>query len=390
MAPAKTGRATAKGLSFASLLALTAANGVPKCNQSTGSMLEQMFKTFKDGELGFAVHTEKATSVNDLKLHAYCYPVVNGTTRRMVVSEFSMTMIAVKTMWPSFLEKPQGELWVERDQDGFGGVDLRLEEFNGKTIDYGKQTNTGIEIQQEGGRGRCSDGDIDYYDGTVRIKQDLKNIQAGAAITTYMFKNDAEKNLSAKDQIKYTMDVDVGGCTLQVVYDLPPMKGGGLSAKVRSVIGAGWLGDAKEQELNKNIRFVMDDVKQIVSVFAPGQLLCEAAGQRRNCSGVSWYAKELLSFSKRFVCAKTGEVVLATMTPSEDPTDPYMMATLNATQAPESCGTMNWDPLVKPLGMDPSYNPQGTNTINNAFRVGGGVSFAWMLVTMGIFWSSFE
>jgi hypothetical protein len=230
------------------------------------------------------------------------------------------------------------------------------------------------------GSSRCTSGTEFIYDGGLMVTNTRGDYLKYRA---YYFKNKAEQAAAKLDNRNAGLPYakifgDANGCSAEVVYEFTPASGGGLAVGVCATT-VEWTYEG-EQRL-RDASALYDAGDEIVV-----QVKTEALRQSQNLASdtaCDTGYTDFFRFSKNFICKSTGVSVAASSiswanvldqwstTISTDPsnpslfqTEPYspndgwasggghskslcMLVTLDAAAAPESCGTMYWDPLVQ-------------------------------------------
>ena len=258
------------------------------------------------------------------------------------------------------------------------------------------------------------------YDGGVMVTAKI-----GPELTyrMFMFKNDALIADAKKDPknagLPYAHPFpSANGCNAEVVYEFKPKAGGGLEVNLgleqlmmRVMKTVSWLGTDKEVVITA----ARAAIKKAARYPVPLDQECDAEG----------VTEELVRFSRSFICASTGQRVVASVFGPKDsalkfhPEKPVkfedmfpnlMSKTdapgfdfggldfrlgLNESQAPASCGTMYWDPyLQSPLagptatepnppydtGLDDSSLPSDTSAAADSRRASSALSVVTVAV----------
>lgn len=217
-------------------------------------------------------------------------------------------------------------------QDSWGQIDLQLKSVNGNIPGL-----TGQSITASDPACTYGDGSQGFYDEGVVVTQ---VISPEATVKAYMFKND---DIRVDSDLENTMTIDtMGKCKLELLYGVKPNSGGGLELEVKAEVKAGFSGDEIEREINEGIQLELRS--ESVVVQGPERLLRKAVGLDYEDIDATTMT-DLFECSKVFVCDATNAHVTATFVLNGN----EMKATLSSSDAPESCGTMWWDPLVTPL-----------------------------------------
>ena len=195
----------------------------------------------------------------------------------------------------------------------------------------------------------------------------------------------------------------INGCSIEIVLEVSIKAGGGVS-----VVGSFPL-ESMALEREKAVRgsvSLCKTEKEIIA-FAGIKQLREAQNVEYDPTCETGN-REILRFSRTFVCKATGQSVEASFEfntktgvaskVSSDCTKPtpYMTGTpgtgmklheapsftmtLTAAQAPESCGAMYWDPLLAPLDFGKQTMPALTQFSGEAVRATGSAMIIWSLL----------
>lgn len=228
-----------------------------------------------------------------------------------------------------------------------------------------------------------------FYNGGVLVEK----TRGPVTTRSYIFKSDADRELAKADDrnlgLKYAKTfTGESGCDTEVVWEIEPKAGGGLYLELQVPL------DAKSCETEQGLRNAVATyyTGEELVVLVGKKALKEASYLNSTC-GAGGY-RELVRFAANFVCKSTGANVAATVTfmndqgtqlqlseLSTDPSNPTpfytgtgvnyfgsegvcdggsdwrpagsrFTMTASAADAPESCGTLYWDPLLQAVPGD--------------------------------------
>jgi len=278
---------------------------------------------------------------------------------------------------------PEGmELIAERGsaQDSWYGPLLQIprvnnEEVGAPNFDATEKVTHSL-LGGVSGTKACTYGNKFYYDGGV-----MGEVKRGTQLTyrTFQFKNDVARKqalMASTDTVnpglKYAGSFSgSNGCDLEVVLELGLMNGGGLN--VMGSIPLESMALERELAVRGSVKVCKTDTEIIV--LAGVKELREAQNLVYNPE-CEIGDREIIRFSRNFICKATGQAVTAdmvfhtqdgeTMDISDDCSNPtpYLAGpnkkmklheaasftmSLDAVRAPTSCGAMYWDPLLAPL-----------------------------------------
>lgn len=241
--------------------------------------------------------------------------------------------------------------------------------------------------------GYNQNGEVDheraFYDGGVLIEK----TRGPATTRSYIFKNDADRELAKQDSrnagLQYAKTfTGENGCDTEVVWEIEPKAGGGIDLELTVPLDA----NSCETEAGlRNAIHVWYTGEEVVVVVKRRAL--KEASYLSTCDSDGY--KELLRFASNFVCKATGETVAASVkflddryreyslgelsTDAANPTPYFTGVGVNylgeggrcvegglsyrphgsvfrisatAADAPESCGTFYWDPLLEAVPGD--------------------------------------
>jgi hypothetical protein len=316
--------------------------------------MEELLSTYSPGELAFRDHREQATQV-----HVTCY-AIGGTAPndlavvQRVETEFQRGQVGVGSFQPD----PDAS-YPCQNQNSWGQLNLEVMDLNGvSAYDQGAQS---ITIENEP---TCLMSGYDnhfFYNGSIHLRQVVSD---HLTIDAYMFRN-AEAQSAAN--LAHTMTIGtMDACKMELIYSFRPQTGGGLHAEIDVRQHA--FGIA-ETDVNAAITSVRNTAENKLSIYIPKNKLIEGAGlgpdgcgstcptngqqggggttttagpQGSQCSDE---AHHLVDVSLSFTCASTGALVNPTLTWEGN----RIIIDLTSAQAPESCGTLYWDPLITPV-----------------------------------------
>ena len=322
---------------------------------------------FSVGDLGFSLYTE-----NPNHLHLTCMAVgeaAAGSNESLAVvqrtvTEFQRGQVGIASRQPA-----QDAAYPCSDQDSWGQLNLEVTEINGISVfDAGAQSITASEPTCQ------MSSDTTFFDGSITINQTVNEY---LAIEAFMFKNDeiAQQTLAS---IPHTMTLgNMGACRIELLFMFRPMSGGGLSARVQVRLHA--FGNLEEQ-VNNAVTAVTDTTNNALVLSLPTDLMLDGSGQGPSGCGsttplnASSPNSTLMEIAMSFVCASTGESVSGTM----EWDGQAVMVNLTPEQAPESCGTLYWDPLVTPI-IVPS-TPVALGSGGGGLVIGGVQVPMWALI----------
>ena len=229
-----------------------------------------------------------------------------------------------------------------------------------------------------------------FYDGGVLIEK----TRGPVTTRSYIFKNDADRELAKADErnlgLKYAKTfTGENGCDTEVVWEITPQNGGGVEMELTVPLDAA---SCETEQGLRNAVHVYYTGEEVV-VLVTRRALKEAHYLNATCDAGGY--KELVRFASSFVCKETGESVSATVkffndrdeeyaasqlsTDASNPTPYYTGTGVNylgqggrcteggisyrphgsrfqisasAADAPESCGSFYWDPLLQAVPGD--------------------------------------
>eukprot|EP00929_Paragymnodinium_shiwhaense_P036100 TRINITY_DN19395_c0_g1_i1.p1 TRINITY_DN19395_c0_g1~~TRINITY_DN19395_c0_g1_i1.p1 ORF type:complete len:421 (-),score=72.01 TRINITY_DN19395_c0_g1_i1:68-1330(-) len=335
---------------------------------SDGGHLSAAWQTYKTGEQGFTYYEETA----DKQTHLSCFVLQEGensselqqkitvefkghkigiATRNVNgvyplntvegIDEHKTHMVAVlgETKAAEEVESMKSKLQrIGRLQDSFNSFHSKLMAVNGVELGESDDDTTTLILPNKTGKGFCSlpDGEHGFFGDTARI--DIKSGTSNdlVSMVSYMFRNAAAKEAS-KGEVTYTMDLGDLKCATETILGIKPATGGGVSVKFEVRAG----GFVDENGLNDRMTFhILSDQVQIL---LPKQRMLLAVGLVPEGSENETHM--VLSVATQFVCDATKELVNGTI--ESDGSTSFIM-TLSPSVAPESCGTMYWDPVQNP------------------------------------------
>jgi len=209
------------------------------------------------------------------------------------------------------------------------------------------------------------DSEHAFYNSSVHLSQVVSD---HLTIDAYMFRN---TDAQAAANLPHTMTIgSLDACKMELIYAFKPQTGGGLHAEIEVRQHAfGGL----EPEVNAAITSVTNTGENKLSLYIPKNKLIEGAGLGPNgcgskcpvdmqeegttttnpndhCTG-GWH--HLVDVSLSFTCASTESLVNPTFTFANN----LLTVDLTSDQAPESCGTLFWDPVVTPVDVFADSSP---------------------------------
>ena len=213
-----------------------------------------------------------------------------------------------------------------------------------------------------------------WYNGGVLIEK-ARGPNHVLTTRSFMFKTDAHRALAAQDRrnrgLEYAKTfAGENGCDTEVVWEIKPMSGGGIDMELTTPLDATSCETEKELRNNIAVHFTGDEV--VVSVTR--RALTYANFLDSACADASGY-KELVRFAANFVCAATGEEVVADIIYLDDRDQPY--APNPSTRA--GGGVWNGQTIL-PLSRDasnptPFYTGVGVNYLQpGGYCTTGGIS----------------
>ena len=302
------------------------------------------------------------------------------------------------------------------EQDSWYGPLLQVTDVNGEGLnDAALDTTQTIKherIQGINGATKCTKTEggrtLTFYNGGV-----MGEIRRSANLVyrSFQFKKtgDREEAMAISTDtvnpgLKYAHSfAGINGCSIEIVLEVSIKAGGGVS-----VVGSFPL-ESMALEREKAVRgsvSLCKTEKEIIA-FAGIKQLREAQNVEYDPTCETGN-REILRFSRTFVCKATGQSVEASFEfntktgvaskVSSDCTKPtpYMTGTpgtgmklheapsftmtLTAAQAPESCGAMYWDPLLAPLDFGKQTMPAPTQFSGEAVRATGSAMIIWSLL----------
>ena len=293
------------------------------------------------------------------------------------------------------------------NQNHWLGPVLKINSVNGESLDSAedKELETSL-IHGIGGKAcivkkgnEIDQTDYIVYDGGLLITRARGTF---AKSRTFMFKNEEVKVKAKLDPknagLKYAKSfVGASGCDAEIIMEFTPAPGGGIELSFGATLTAFNIEDETllldEQYVHVDGNEVVVSLKKSAMVSAQHVEPCEAED--------SGYL-ELFRFENSFICKNTGDRINASVVMrnagdkeipysnfSTDPSSPtpyqtnpktargtmidgvmvpyYVMELIlraTADEAPESCGTLYWDPLVHANpGDGRSSNVQGLGLI---------------------------
>ena len=321
--------------------------------------LDSRLAEYAPGELAFTV---KDTFSTTGQIGVTCYAMGADNSSLAVVqrteTEFQRAMIGINSGQPgatNHLDYPCGAEDPVR-QNGWGSLILEVLDLNGGSpYDAGAESITANS-------GTCAlPNDYQFYDGSVHITQ---RVSASLTIDSYLFRNAAQQ---AAADLSHTMTIGaMDACKIESMFQFKPTltAAGGLQARIEvrqhgfgrpsaTVPEPG----VTETYVNSQMRAVTNVAENKISIYLPTSVVKEANGQGPGGCGtkfseVSAERQHLVDVSLSLVCAATG----ATITGGIEWRDRNLHISLTAAQAPASCGTLYWDPLITP------YKPQAQRT----------------------------
>ncbi|CAD7936663.1 unnamed protein product [Amoebophrya sp. A120] len=334
-------------LRLVALQAASYARAAPACGSRAfdlgtgGSPFLREWANLDVGELAFSYYKE-----HDNHYHISCYEV--GPTPQAFAAADNGTVIPLKSRVTAELyrhafgiaTKSLTGTYPLASQDSFGQINLLVKEVNGVTIGVDSAATINpmagsVDCETEATRGVF--GHTAKFLTTSTVSSDL-------SMKTYLFRN-AAAFAAARSEIRYTMDVggsDVGKCALEIEFGVKPKAGTGgvtLEVQIRQhayVNETGLNSQMSTQNNTNDWSFLLPKDQLLQATGASASEIAAAVGQ----------SVTLMAVAKKFVCGSTGAHVEASFVII----DRTMTITLTPAQAPVSCGTMYWDPLVKPNG----------------------------------------
>ena len=293
---------------------------------------------------------------------------------------------------------------------------MRLDKWPGLLMDMGNLNNANPHLNHESwaagekfkhmlpygidGGTVCDDSDYEngkvmheraFYDGGILIEK----TRGPATTRSYIFKRDDDRELAKKDSrnagLQYAKTfTGENGCDTEVVWEIEPKAGGGIDLELTVPIDA----NSCETEAGlRNAIHVWYTGEEVVVVVKRRAL--KEASYLSTCDSDGY--KELLRFASTFVCKATGEAVAASVKFYDDVDREYALSNLStdaanptpyftgkgvnylgtnppgrcvegglsyrphgsrfsisatAENAPESCGSFYWDPLLEAVPGD--------------------------------------
>jgi hypothetical protein len=314
------------------------------------SSIEELLTGFSPDELAFSDYREQAT-----QLHVTCR-AVGGTGSsdlaivQKVVTEFQRGQVGVGSFQPV-----DDASYPCSNQNGWGDTLLEVMNINGvSAYDEGAQS---IMMQTEP---TCLfDSEHAFYNSSVHLRQIVSD---ELTIDAYMFRN---ADAQAAANLQHTMTIgSLDACKMELIYTFKPQSGGGLHAEIEIRQHAfGGL----EPQVNAAITSVTNTAENKLSIYIPRNKLIEGNGLGPSGCGSTCPSDatggdggtttttnpsdkcaggihHLLDMSLSFTCASTGAIINPTFTFQDN----KLTVDLTSAQAPESCGSLYWDPVVTP------------------------------------------
>lgn len=324
-------------------------------DSSDGSKMSTTWENLTTGESAFFYYQE-----DERTIHVSCWVMTDDgfndkvtvelTRHDMGIGSKSMSGIytynteeGIKSMTKHLIEELGEEdgKQAEKDmlarfaregqlQNGWGGTGLSIQQINGEDVGDAAAT-----AKPEGG---CRiDDDHGFFEDTAKFA--TTSSTGKTKFTSYMFRNEAARERSKKD-IQYTMSLGQDACAVEILVALKPKEGGGIDItfEVKQ-----WAAFSESMMVRKflQVEYFADRVE-----FSYPTRVVQLAGGIPP-SGSSNSTSIVLAIATELVCEETGQRVPANIT-RNDPTGGQFRLTVGASDAPESCGWMFWDPLLQP------------------------------------------
>ncbi len=361
-------------LSLITLLSLASWAAAAPCTRST---LEMLSTDYTPGEKGLEVYSENAYTH-----HVSCYVVgtrdtsgANATvtandTASMVLAlgriEVQRQFVGIASHDPvaelSDDEAERGSYTVP-GQHHFGVIKLNLGEVNGHVVPEEGPTTTDLNAENA-----LCDTDTESVQLWQEKKVKIQSEYPGYfKFTAYMFRNDKEW---AAEGLQHTMTLStMGGCRLEIVYEITVNTAGDTSLRMQVVVET----PRNENGVNAALTMGEDSDANSVSVYAPIDVLSDAVGMTENeyaedgtrgsmvgdTSDVAGKRK-LVEMSLTFICKETGLEVDSSHV-SFTWGDDTLQVTI-AQAGTGGCNTLYWDPLVRPLASKSEGYPLPLNS----------------------------
>eukprot|EP00929_Paragymnodinium_shiwhaense_P117720 TRINITY_DN8884_c0_g2_i1.p1 TRINITY_DN8884_c0_g2~~TRINITY_DN8884_c0_g2_i1.p1 ORF type:complete len:433 (+),score=65.53 TRINITY_DN8884_c0_g2_i1:52-1350(+) len=335
---------------------------------SDNGHLSAAWNDYNTGDQGFAYYEETA----DKHMHLSCFLLDTGANstslKKKITVEFKGHKIGIATrnvngLYPlntvAGIDKHKAHMVdvlgeskateevtalktrLEKEgriQDSFNSFHFSLKAINGVDLgDADSDTTTQVKPDKTG-EGFCMlpDGEHGFFGDTAKVKISNGKSEDLVSMVSYMFRNAAAKEAS-KSEVTYTMDLGDLKCATETILGIKPKSGGGVTVKFEVRAG----GFVDEDGLNERMTF--KSLADQIQILLPKKRMLVAVGLEPIASDNETHMA--LSVATQFVCDKTKALVTGTI--SELSKTNFLM-TLNPADAPESCGTMYWDPVQNP------------------------------------------
>eukprot|EP00929_Paragymnodinium_shiwhaense_P117719 TRINITY_DN8884_c0_g1_i2.p1 TRINITY_DN8884_c0_g1~~TRINITY_DN8884_c0_g1_i2.p1 ORF type:complete len:356 (+),score=49.73 TRINITY_DN8884_c0_g1_i2:221-1288(+) len=225
-----------------------------------------------------------------------------------------------------------------RIQDSFNSFHFQLKTINGVDLGDASDDTTTLVKPDKTGQGFCSlpDGQHGFFGNTAKVQISSGKSEDLVSMVSYMFRN-AEAKEASKSEVTYTMDLGDLKCATETILGIKPKAGGGVT--VGFEVRAGGFVD----ENGLNDRMTFKSLPDQIQILLPKKRMLLAVGLEPMASENDTHMA--LSVATQFVCDKTKQLVNGTISEA-GPTN--FLMTLSPSDAPESCGTMYWDPVQNP------------------------------------------
>lgn len=324
-------------------------------DSSDGSKISTTWENLATGESAFFYYQEDERTV-----HVSCWVMTDDglndkvtvelSRHDMGISSKSMSGIytynseeGIKSMREHLIEELGEEDGTQAEQDmlerfaregsiqnAWGGTGLTIQQINGEPVGDSAAT-----AQPSGG---CKiDDQHGFFEDTAKVE--LTSSTGLTKFTSYMFRNEAARERSKKD-VQYTMSLGQDACAVEVLVALKPKEGAGGIDIGFEVKQSAAFNEAMMVSKYLQVEYFADRVE-----FSYPTRVVQLAGGIPP-SGSSNSTSIVLAVATELVCEETGQRVNATIT-RNGPTGGGFRLTVGASDAPESCGWMFWDPLLQ-------------------------------------------
>jgi len=389
-----------------------ARDDVPDCSDDdaltpfSGALIPKFINNYAPQEEAFSLYEE----VEGRRLWVTCNQRgvglnnITPTINNIVVTEFMDNYFGLSG------RKTSGDYHtdISRWQNSFGQLNMIIMKLNGIQISGGygssdmslpqiseiKPNPKTLKCKPTYDRQRYAFGDI------MEIVQ--SSLNSGLKMRSFMFRNaDTLAAHKKSGEVQYTMEIspsDVGGCGMEVEFQIPVKTTGGMEIDVM-LQQQSWLDQANLQRewrfRNKNssnstsVEFSMNRGALLKDTLAYGESFkgnADVLGElERSRNLEDRDLQRMLSVSKQFVCAEgpnRGRRLNASVIRNPDPSVPpnRFIFSVSPEEAPASCLTLFWDPVLNPVGC-----PEGASMCRGALDIRDNVTFIlYKLVMRGV------